>query len=80
MSKDYTTKEKRVRNLRYIAVLLAAVFVVSGALLAVNVWENHQAQFPSFENGTIGSDVSFNGNEYELKDGVETVLVLGLDK
>ena len=80
MSREYTTKEKRAKKLKYAAVLLAVVFLFSAVLLLVNIWENRQGIFPSDENVTAGSEMSLNGKKYRLKENVETVLVLGLDK
>ncbi len=80
MSKTYTTKEKRVRNLKYVAIILASILLVSSALLMVRLWENKQAQFPTQESVTASVNIEHKGVEYRLKDGVEAVLVLGLDK
>lgn len=80
MSKTYTTKEKRVRNLKYVAIILASILLVSSALLMVRLWENKQAQFPTQESVTVSVNIEHKGVEYRLKDGVEAVLVLGLDK
>lgn len=80
MSKAYTSKEKRLRNLKYAAVVLAAVLLVSSGLFMVRLWENKQAQFPTQESVTVSKNTEYKGIEYRLKDGIETVLVLGLDK
>ena len=80
MSKPYTSKEKRIRNLKYAAIILAAVLLVSSALFMVRLWENKQAQFPTQEGVTVSVNTEYKGAEYRLKDGVEAVLVLGLDK
>lgn len=80
MSKVYTAQEKRNKKLKYLAVVLAAVFVVSAILLFVNIWENRRNEFSDYNSGTVSTDLKYKGNEYQLKDNVETVLVLGLDK
>lgn len=80
MSKVYTAKEKRVKKLRYAAIVFAAVLVVSSALFFVSLWENHQSQFPTHESETVSTNIKYRGNEYELKDNIQTILVLGLDK
>ena len=80
MSREYTSKEKRAKKLKYAAVLLTVIFLFSFVLLLVNIWENRQSVFPGGENITAGSDISLNGKKYHLKENVETVLVLGLDK
>lgn len=80
MSKVYTSQEKRNRNLKYAAVVLAAVFVASAILLFVNMWENRRDEFSDYSSGTVSTDLKYKGKEYQLKDNVQTVLVLGLDK
>lgn len=80
MSKVYTTKEKRIRNLRYAAIIFAAILVVSAALFLINLWENRQSLFPEQNSGIANTNLEYKGSEYELKDDVESVLVLGLDK
>lgn len=76
----YSRNEKRVRNLRYAAIILSAVLVVSAALLFIGLWEKHQNQFPVEDNGYASTDIKYKGEDYKLKDGIETVLILGLDK
>lgn len=73
-------REKNNRYLRYAAIACLIVFLVSGTLLLVNLWEHRQGVYP--EDGTVGLDstIQYNGKEYVLKEGVETFLVLGLDK
>ncbi|MBQ4625761.1 MAG: LCP family protein [Clostridia bacterium] len=80
MSKHYTSRERRQRNLKYAAVILAAILLVSTGLFLIRIWENRQSQFPEFESGAPDANLRYKGDEYELKDEVETVLVLGLDK
>lgn len=80
MSKAYTSKEKRTRNLRYAAIFFAAILLVSSALFLVNLWENNHDQFSDDGSQTADSNITYKGDEYALKDNIETILVLGLDK
>lgn len=66
------------RYLQYAAVVLLVVFLLSGVLLFVNLWEKYNSgdNFDDVDSTTF----VYNGEEYVLKDGIETVLVLGLDK
>lgn len=80
MSKVYSSQEKRSKNLRYTAVILAAVFVVSAILLFVNIWEKRRNEFADYDAGMVSTDLEYKGKEYRLRDDVQTVLVLGLDK
>ncbi len=80
MSKVYTTKEKRVKNLRYAAIIFAVVLLVSSALFFVRLWENRQSSFRANEPETVNMNLKHKGEEYVLKDNVQSILVLGLDK
>ncbi len=80
MSKVYSTKEKRIKKLRVAAIILAAILVVSAGLFFVGLWEKNQSEYKG-ENTEIASNyLDYKGHEYKLKDDVQTVLVLGLDK
>ena len=63
---------------KYIAIVLVIVFLVSTAFLLLELWEKRRGKFPSSdaENGILIHD----GVEFVKKDGVETFLVLGLDR
>lgn len=81
MSKTYTSQEKRTRNLKYAAIIFAAIFVVSAFFFGMRILEKlSSSQFQSDESGTISTDVKYKGKEYVLKDNVQTILILGLDK
>lgn len=80
MSKAYSLKEKRIRNLRYAAIILAIILVVSSLLFLVKIWENKQNKFPTQEPGVVSTDIKYKGDNYKLNDNIQTILVLGLDK
>lgn len=80
MSKAYTSKEKRTRNLKYAAIILAAVLVASTMLFLVKIWETKRNRFPTQEPGTVSTDMKYKGNNYKLNDDIQSILVLGLDK
>jgi len=71
------SKEKKERNLKIAAIALSLVFLVSAILLVVNIWESRET---NHDNDSPSEDIEFNGVKYQLKDGLETILVLGLDK
>lgn len=77
MSKSSSTKRK---YLKATAIFLLFVFIVSSALLLLNIWDKRQGIFPTQHTEDLGTTLSHNGKEYVLKDGVETVLLMGLDK
>ena len=66
------------RYLRYIAIVLVAVFIVAAALIGVEMWDRHQGIFPA--SGDNSDIVYHNGIEYVPKKNIETLLILGLDK
>ena len=65
-------------KLKYIVIALVIIFLVATAFLLLEVWENRQGKYPisSTEDGVI----EYDGQEYVLRDNIETFLVLGLDK
>lgn len=67
-------------KLRIAAGVFLFIFLLSTVLLIVNLWENRNSSY--FPEGTAGplSVMQYNGTEYELKEGIRTLLVLGLDK
>lgn len=67
-------------KLRIAAGVFLFIFLLSTVLLIVNLWENRNSAY--FPEGTAGpqSVMQYNGTEYELKEGIRTLLVLGLDK
>lgn len=66
------------KYLKYVAVALSIIFLITAALLLLEVWEKAQGSFPA--SGTEDGVITYQGKDYVLKDGVETFLVLGLDK
>ena len=64
--------------LKYVVIALAIVFLITAALLLVKAWENGRGRFPN--SSTEDGVVEYEGNEYVLKDNIETFLMIGLDK
>ena len=75
-----SSRDIKNRNLRIAAGVFLFIFLLSTVLLIVNLWENRNSAY--FPEGTAGpqSVMQYNGTEYELKEGIRTLLVLGLDK
>lgn len=73
------TRDTKNRRLQYIAGILLIIFLLSGVLVFASIWDRTHS-----ESGSQGVNVSttfvYNGEEYVRKDGIETVLILGLDK
>ena len=63
---------------KYVIIILAVIFLISAALLLLELWEKHRSEFPELSEK---SDViEYNGQKYSPKKDVETFLVMGLDK
>lgn len=77
MSKTGNTKRY---ILKITAILLLIVLLLSAALLLIDYWEKRQGFFPTQETGSSGSVLQYEGKDYVLKDNIETVLIMGLDK
>ncbi len=61
-----------------VAYLLVAVLVISLVLVSLALWEKHLASlFP--DNIPQDGVLEYQGQEYVLKDGIETYLIMGLD-
>ena len=71
-----TTSSKKI--LKLITIVLVAIFVVTGVLLGLEMWDLHRGKFNGENQGD--KPVIYNGVEYELNKNIQTFLVLGLDK
>ena len=74
------SRDHKKRYLQIAAIVFLFIFLLSTVLLIVTLWEDRNASY--FPEGTSGpqSVLEYNGTEYKLKEGVRTLLVLGLDK
>lgn len=61
----------------YVAVISVIVILLIGVLSFLFIWEKRQGTFPSQETPET---LEYEGEQYVLKNNVETFLVLGLDK
>ncbi|MBQ7355248.1 MAG: LCP family protein [Clostridia bacterium] len=66
--------------LRYAAIFALIVFLASAAMLFLNLWEQNQGVFQSDGSEGLLPTISYNDQEYVLRQDVETLLVMGLDK
>lgn len=74
------TRDSKNRHLQYIAVILLVVFLLSAVLVFVSIWEKRHSDSVLGGEGPAPATITYNGEEYVLRNGVETVLFLGLDK
>ncbi|MBE5869202.1 MAG: hypothetical protein E7293_09690 [Lachnospiraceae bacterium] len=66
------------KSFRYALIISLAILLVSTAFLLLEMWEKRQGEFSAA--GFLDTTMEYKGQEYVLKDNVETFLVLGLDK
>ena len=71
-------RDTRRTALKIAAVFFAVVLVLSMALFALDMWERRHSGFEG-EPRPMETVRMYNGEEYVLKERVETLLVLGLD-
>ncbi len=69
---------RRRKYLKIAAVGLLILFLVAAALLFIKLWERQQGRFPVHD--PQNEVFIYDGKEYVPKSGIETFLVLGLDK
>ncbi len=74
------TKEKRTTTLRIGVAVLAVLLLFSSAFLFIKTWEKDYGKFQESTAKVLEEDLVYNGKEYELKENLESILVLGLDK
>ena len=60
------------------AVVFAITFFVAAALILLHIWEEKQNQFAGTD--PQNSVITFEGKDYVPRDGIESYLILGLDK
>jgi len=77
---DKNNADDRGRQiLRILAVVLAVVMVISAVFYVLGEWERKTGIYTD-ESPVQTDTVEFDGKSYVIKDDIETVLVIGLDK
>ena len=72
------SRKNKSKYFKYATIAFVIIFFISAALLLLGLWEKQQGEFPVYDSEEI--TVEFNGNEYVLKENIDTFLVMGLDK
>lgn len=62
------------------AAIFAIIFFMSAGLLGVDLWEKSQNKKQPSSSAYGDTILKHNGKEYVLKENVETLLIMGLDK
>ena len=79
MSRFESKNNTRTIVQRTATIVLAAILLLSLCLFFVEKWEQGHNEYS--ESPKVLSDkLEYNGQTYELKDNIDTILVLGLDK
>lgn len=73
------TRERKNKNLRYVIIVLLCVFLLSAALLVINIWEQNNSVYTDVSNQPV-DELSYQGVDYIPDDNIETFLLIGLDK
>ena len=71
-------RDRKERIVRACVIVLAVIFVISAGLLLLSLWDRGQGMFP--EQSPEETFFQYDGKEYVLKEGIDTFLILGLDK
>jgi LCP family protein required for cell wall assembly len=73
------TRINKNKILLYAVLVFLIVFLIIAAFLLMSKWEKQQVSYqPSSDIDDTA--IYYNGNEYVLKNNVETLLLIGLDK
>ena len=78
MNDTRVSRRKILRSAVFVACSLVVIII---ALLLLRVWEKQQGGLPWQDyDETYEQTITYNGKSYVFRDGIETVLVIGLDK
>ena len=80
MSVHKNTKNNRTTTLRIGVLVLAVILLFTSGFLFIKEWEKDYGKFQESAVKVLDEDYVYNGKEYELKENLESILVLGLDK
>jgi len=73
------TKNNKTKLIYGVLIILLVVLLVASTLLLLNRWEQGRGLFPAHDD-FLDTSIKVDGINYVLKDDVQSVLVLGLDK
>ena len=71
-------KNTRKTIMKIATVILAIVLLFSTTMFVISIFEQHNGQYPE-QQREPSEVVTYDGEEYVLREGIETLLVLGLD-
>lgn len=79
MSSNSKKVKKIYKIIRYTVLAAAVIMLITSAILFMQAWEKNRGVYNETDYNDA-SEVVYEGKEYVLKEGIETFLVLGLDK
>ncbi len=75
-----SSREHKKKHLKILVVVLLLVFLLSGVMLLINIWEQKQGVYDGDISALPLDVIEYDGVEYVPDDDIETFLLLGLDK
>lgn len=67
-------------SLKILAFLLSFIIIVTTALLLIDLYDKRQGNSPLNSSNSTTEKIVYNNKDYLLKDDIETLLIMGLDK
>lgn len=74
------TSKIKIRVLKAVTFLLLFVLLASSALLFLHFFDKQQGNFTSQSIEDFGTKIQYDGRSYVLKENIQTLLIMGLDK
>ena len=71
-------RHTRKTLLKIVTVLLVIVLLFSTVMFLLRLWDRYYGRYPEHQT-QAGHTLTYQGEEYTLRDDIETLLVLGLD-
>lgn len=73
-------KNTRKTILKITTVILVLVLLFSTGMFVISIFERYNSQYPQpGQPAEPENELTYNGKDYVLRDGIETLLILGLD-
>ena len=78
MNKREQQRDIRRTAMKIAMVILVVILLFSTVMFLLSIFERYHSRFPE-QHQEAEESITYNGEEYLLRDDVETLLVLGLD-
>ncbi len=78
---NHRSSRRVKRRIKIAAAALLAVAVICGVFFGISVWDKQTGEYTEPDSFEIPDfALTYDGKKYDLKENVETVLIMGLDK